>query len=618
MPDHQSGMGDKTADMKMTNTLASKKESIPSQLFRVVLIKPSHYDEEGYVIRWMRSCIPSNTLACLYTITEAVQLSGRLGPGIHLTIDVYDEINQRIPVNQIIRQLTEPGAKGIVCFAGVQSNQYPRTLDLAKPFRAAGVQTLIGGFHVSGCLSMLETLPEELTAAMADGITLVAGEVEEKWGEVLEDALYDRLKPLYNFMNDLPSLQGQPMPILPHHVVSRIVGQMTTFDAGRGCPFECSFCTIINVQGRKSRWRTADDIEAIIRENHRRGLSCYFITDDDFARNRNWESIFDRIILLRQRDKIKISLTIQVDTASHRLPRFIEKAAKAGCRKVFIGLENVNPETLKETGKKQNHVEEYREMLQAWRKANAVTFAGYIIGFPNDTYESVMRDVEVLKNELPLDLVEFFVLTPLPGSEDHQIMVKEGSWLDPDLNKYDTEHPCTHHPKMSEQEWMRAYNSAWRSFYTDEHIETIFRRRKAEGHSVGKLLGQMIWFCGSMFVERVHPLQAGVFRRKHPSERRPSFPREGAATFAWRRLREVSAALFGMARLSLKLYRISRRVENDPTAKTHLDLATTPTARKGHPLRVLPTLSTEPSETTLQEVGRGNAKGPLNSPSDLS
>ncbi|HET8759941.1 MAG TPA: radical SAM protein, partial [Nitrospiria bacterium] len=134
--------------------------------FRVVLIKPSHYDDDGYVIRWLRSCIPSNTLACLYAITEAVATSGRLGPDVDLPIDVYDETNQRIPVKKIIRQLTAPGARGVVCLAGVQSNQFPRAMDLAREFRRAGVTVLIGGFHVSGCLSMLETLPPDLTAAM--------------------------------------------------------------------------------------------------------------------------------------------------------------------------------------------------------------------------------------------------------------------------------------------------------------------------------------------------------------------------------------------------------------------------------------------------------------------
>lgn len=536
----------------------------------------------------MRSAIPSNTLACLYTLTEEVRASGKLGPEIELKTDVYDEINQRISVQTIIAQLSAPDTTGVVCMAGVQSNQYPRAIDLARQFRAADLPVMIGGFHVSGCLSMLKTLPEDLTSAMSEGITLVAGEVEERWGELLEDVLHRRLKPLYNFLNDLPSLEGQPMPILPVEVVSRNVGRITTFDAGRGCPFECSFCTIINVQGRKSRWRTADDVEAIIRENHRRGLNCYFITDDDFARNRNWEAILDRVILLRERDRIKISLLIQVDTASHRLPRFIEKASRAGCRKVFLGLESVNRETLRETGKKQNNVEEYREMLQAWRRAKCVTYAGYIIGFPNDTYESVMRDVEVLKRELPLDLVEFFVLTPLPGSEDHQVLVDQGAWLDSDMNKYDSEHVCARHSKMSESEWMQAYHDAWKSFYTDAHIETIFRRRLADGEkNVGKMFGQIMWFCGSMFVEKVHPLQAGIFRTKHRSERRPTFPRESRLRFAWRRVREVTSTFCGMAALAWRVYRISRRVEKDPAAKAYRDPAIQPVARKSHPLKVL-------------------------------
>ena len=181
------------------------------RLFRVVLIKPSHYDDEGYVIRWLRSSIPSNTLACLYTIAAEVKASGQLGPDVDLTIDVYDEINQRIPVQKIIGQLTAPKTAGVICFAGVQSNQYPRAVDLARPFRAVGLPVMIGGFHVSGCFSMLKTIPDDLTAAMNEGITLVAGEVEARFGELLEDALHGRLKPLYNFLDDLPSLEGQPI-----------------------------------------------------------------------------------------------------------------------------------------------------------------------------------------------------------------------------------------------------------------------------------------------------------------------------------------------------------------------------------------------------------------------
>src|SRR6202022_3833147 len=97
-----------------------------------------------------------------------------------------------------------------------------------------------------------------------------------------------------------------------------------------------SFCTIINVQGRKSRYRSADDIERIVRQNAAQNISRFFITDDNFARNKNWEPIFDRLIELRQQG-LKITFLIQVDTLAHIIPRFIEKAARAGCKYAFIG-----------------------------------------------------------------------------------------------------------------------------------------------------------------------------------------------------------------------------------------------------------------------------------------
>ncbi len=472
--------------------------------FRIVLIKPSHYDDEGYVIRWRWSSVPSNSLASLYSISEQVRSSGILGPDLDIPIDVYDETNIKIPIKKIIRQFSEPGATGVVCMVGVQTNQFPRAVDLSRSFRAAGITTIIGGFHLSGSLSMLDEIPDDIQKAMADGITMVAGEVEETWGGVLKDAVTGELKPLYNFLNDLPAMEGQPLPILPHEIITRYAGQLATFDSGRGCPFSCSFCTIINVQGQKSRYRTADDIEKIIRDNYKQGIRRYFITDDDFARNKNWEAIFDRIILLRERDKIKVSFLLQVDTACHRNPRFIEKAGLAGCSKVFLGLETVSPEALKATDKIQNRVHEYKAMLEAWRKHNVLTVGGYIIGFPTDTYESVMRDVEFLKT-LPLDMAEFFMLTPLPGSLDHKRLVDQGAWLEPDMNIYDQEHACAKHPLMSTEEWTRAYRDAWDVFYSPDHVETLFLRRHADRSSTGKLVGQILWFLGSLRLENIHP-----------------------------------------------------------------------------------------------------------------
>ena len=91
-------------------------------------------------------------------------------------------------------------------------------------------------------------------------------------------------------------------------------------------------------------------------------------------------------------------------------------------------------------------------MLLDWKSQGIMTFAGYILGFPADTPETIRRDIAIIKDELPIDLLEFFCLTPLPGSEDHQVLWRGGVAMDSNLNNYDTEHACTAHPRMSKQE----------------------------------------------------------------------------------------------------------------------------------------------------------------------
>ena len=132
--------------------------------FVVELIKPSHYDDDGYVIQWWKSWIPSNSLACLYGIATDLAERRALGPDVAIEIHAYDECHTVIPVSRIIRRIKGADA-GLVCLVGVQSNQFPRAMDLAARFRAAGIQVAVGGFHVSGCLAMLPELPPDLDAA---------------------------------------------------------------------------------------------------------------------------------------------------------------------------------------------------------------------------------------------------------------------------------------------------------------------------------------------------------------------------------------------------------------------------------------------------------------------
>jgi hypothetical protein len=545
------------------------------QRFSLVLIKPSHYDDDGYVIQWLRSAVPSNSLAVMHGLVQDCKDRRVLGDDVEIAITSMDEDNTRIRTRRIVKQLA--GRRGLVVLVGVQSNQFPRAMDIARPLRAAGVQVCIGGFHVSGSLSMLPGITPELQQAMDLGISLFAGEAEEgRLDQVLRDAWQGTLKPLYNYLNDLPSMEGAPVPMLPAPTIRGTIGKYTSFDAGRGCPFQCSFCTIINVQGRKSRRRTVDEIEQIVRRNLKQGVARFFITDDNFARNTDWEKIFDRLIYMREQENLNIKFMIQVDTMCHRLPRFIEKAGRAGVRRVFIGMESINPESLMGARKKQNKIAEYRKMLLAWKRAGAIVFAGYIIGFPQDTPESVIHDIRIIQRELPIDLLEPHALTALPGSEDHQKLHKTGAYLDPDLNKYDLEHVTTAHPRMSAEQWSKLYRDTWKEFFSLEHMETVLRRAAATGIHLGNMVVLLVWFHFCIVYEKIDPLQGGYLRRKYRKDRRPTLPIESPFVFYPRFIADLIYKHYKMARLAWRFHRFKERLERDPNAKNYTDVALTP------------------------------------------
>ncbi len=544
--------------------------------FCLVLVKPSHYDDNGYVIQWMRSPVPSNSLASLCGLAKDCAERCVLGD-VEIDVHVYDETNIRIRPARLAAMIEEADA-GVVMLVGVQSNQFPRALDIARPLRDRGIQVCVGGFHVSGVLSMLGGVDADLDRARAMGVSLFAGEAEGQLDEVLRDAAAGALKPIYNHMDELPGIEGTPIPLMAAARARRTVGGLTSFDAGRGCPYQCSFCTIINVQGRISRRRSPDDIEKIVRENYAQGLHAFFITDDNFARNKDWEPILDRIIQLRETEKLNLTLVIQVDTLCHKLPNFIEKCARAGVRRVFIGLENINPDNLAGAKKKQNKITEYRTMLLAWKSARVITYAGYILGFPNDTIESIAHDIEIIKRELPIDLLEFFVLTPLPGSEDHQKLHKAGAALDPDMNKYDSNHICAAHPKMSKQEWEKANALAWQNYYTTEHIVTILRRVAASRASASNALFLITWFKGAVDIEGIHPLEVGFLRRKSRRDRRPGMRIEPRLLFYPKYAVETVVKLARWGTLYMRLRRFYLAIKRDPRRFDYIDLATTPVA----------------------------------------
>ncbi len=333
-------------------------------------------------------------------------------------------------------------------------------------------------------------------------------------------------------------------------------------DTSRGCPFDCSFCTIINIQGQKSRFRSADDVERMVRSYHQNGDKTphFFFTDDNFARNRNWEAIFDRLIELREMKNFKVKFGLQVDANAHKIPRFIDKAARAGCYTAFIGMESINEENLKGANKPQNNVAEYRKMLMAWRNNSIVTIAGYILGFPADTPDSIENDIRTIQRELPIDILMFFMLTALPGSMDHKGMLLRGEWIESDLNKFDSENATIKHPKMTQEEWEGIFRKAWDIYYSPEHVEKLLLRASRDGISPSRLIWRILICQFAIKYENTHPFQCGAFRKKVRRQRRWGMPLENPLLFYSHRAWEIGKTILILSIYAWRLERVKKSI----------------------------------------------------------
>jgi radical SAM superfamily enzyme YgiQ (UPF0313 family) len=521
------------------------------------LIKPSNYDPEGYVIRYFRGVLPSNTLACLAGLTEDAKHSGRLA-AYDIRVRLLDEAVVPLNVGRLVRSSRK--AKTVVCLVGVQTVQFPRAADIAKLLRRHGITVLIGGFHVSGTLKMAEEIPADIQELLDLGVTIVMGEVEETWPTLLEAAIEGELEPLYNLLDSPPDLSHAPIPLVSPRYLRRFVFKDNgTIDCSRGCPYKCSFCTIINVQGRKMRLRSPDAIAAALRENYlKRNISFYFFTDDNFARNRNWEAIFEVLIKLREEEQVPLTFMMQVDVLSYRTPGFVEKAARAGCSNVFIGMESLNPANLAAASKNQNLASDFKSLIAAYKTAGIWCHVGYILGFPFDTRESVLADLKRLIEEIQVDMASFFILTPLPGSADHARYLREGAYVSPDFNLYDSFHETMSYQGFPESGSLEAlYEEVWNTFYSFENLARVLQR-STDTH-YWKLFFNFLWYRASL-LEKRHPMTAGLFRMKGRTQIRPDLKR-------WRELKKsainTAALLMEMQLLWLETRRqsdLERRV----------------------------------------------------------
>lgn len=523
----------------------------------VILIRPTNYDDWGYPRRFWRIVLPSNSLAAMYALTKQA-LANETIPVAKYIIEVFDDgaWGQRVddPAG-LVRRFNDGQTQIVVGLVGVQTNQFPRARDLAYEFKKAGAQVVIGGFHVSGSIStMLDgiaaddpkrsdvpcpgIMPPEIQQLMADGIIVCHGEAEEKWGDILADIVAGQPQLLYR--GGKPSLKNAPMPEQPPNHARDSATNILTFDTGRGCPFACSFCTIINVQGRGQRFRDPEAIfEMVTRTCDQEGSCSFFATDDNFARNPLWGKILAGLAKLRKQG-YKISFMIEADLASFQLSGFIPGLAAAGCSQVFLGLESLNQAVLRDAKKWQNQVRNFPLMINALHKHGIAVHTGFIIGWPVETRESILADIEQLK-ALGVDQVSLFILTPLPGSELHIRMYGAGVAMSLDLNEYDSFHAVNDHPNMSRENLRQLMFECFREFYRSKQMIAALKRLPPE--SFWAMMRNYFWYRNSALGEGTHPMMAGFWSVRKRRERRPELPRENLLAFwskeAWFRLKYI-------------------------------------------------------------------------------
>src|SRR5271166_6868306 len=543
----------------------------PIRTIRVYFIKPSRYEENGYVSYYRWGVQPNNTLTVMSALNDTYNKVFGAQRHVRLETVIWDEVCDGVISPQTIKAIKDKahadGFELLIGLAGVQSNQYPRGRDLALQFKAEGLPVIMGGFHVSG-------YPDSCKFLNECGVTTVVGEAENIWGDIVEDFLRGELRKSYSVTQGIRAKTGQEdiivpliteslLPVLDDRYLTRFFNDtMTTLDTSRGCPFTCSYCSVKNVMGRTMRSREPDAVVSWVRDAcQHHGIESLFLVDDDFFRSPRWEEILTGLIEVKK-EFPKLSFMMQVDvdascyanvaegeteTAKHRRSkRFTELAAAAGCYQAFVGIESLNPDNLNFATKYQNtddrqgkgkleavraHViDKYRRVVENWHKVGVSVHAGYMLGFPFDGPDCGRVAAATLK-KIGYDIVSFFIMTPLPGTEDQVRFTKEGAIIDWDFNQLDSQHVTLKHDKLDKESWLGAYRDAFTGFYSiPRFLHTMFTMSAGRGLSAEARKGVLRQFTYYFFSYRQgrHPMVGGIWPIRRRDVRRAAVTDEEA------------------------------------------------------------------------------------------
>jgi len=291
----------------------------------------------------------------------------------------------------------------------------PRAYQIAQRFRQRGIPVVMGGPHAS-------SLPLE---AKEHVDAVVIGEAENVWEGLIEDFKNGCLKPFYK-AEAFCSMEKLPFPrldLLRKDEYMTINCVQTT----RGCPHQCDFCHVTHFFGKTYRCRP---VEEVIEEVRRLEGEFVVFVDDNITGNRRYaKELFTRLKPLKKKWASQASMTLTRD------PELLKLAAESGCVSLFIGVESLSSENLKDVNKAFNRAPQFEEAMKVLHDYDIMILAGFIFGLDHDdegVFERTLRFCERNRIELP----SFFILTPLPGTPVFQRMESEGRLLHRDWAKY--------------------------------------------------------------------------------------------------------------------------------------------------------------------------------------
>lgn len=338
---------------------------------------------------------------------------------------------------------------------GFMTLHAPRAYQIGDEFRKRGKKVVMGGIHAS-------TLPEE---ALEHADAVVVGEAEGIWPQVLEEFRNGKMGGIYR-SPQFPSLKGLPLP--RYDLLKRDRYRLFKFNfpiqAGRGCPYNCEFCSVTKFFGSQYRWRP---VEEVVREVQQSKLKKIFFVDDNIISNRAYaRELFKALIPLKLRWAGQASINVARDD------ELLKLAAESGCGLLCIGVESITTSNLAGLGKTMFKSEEISELFSKIRKRGILIRASIIFGLDNDDPDVFRRTAEFLIRE-KVAYADFYILTPLPGTECRRKLNEQGRILDFDWSHYDGLHAVIQPRKMGVEQLRKGLWDAYSEFYA---FPNIFKR----------------------------------------------------------------------------------------------------------------------------------------------